>query len=491
MRLLTKILLLFLFSSFFSVSYVYADDVFILGDSTSGNTDNKWKNRLENDGHTVSNISSTLPSNVSSYEQIYDLRVRTSISTADANKFKTVLSNGGTVFITADWPGWAGTSTITSIQSFIRDVTGDNSITLSTSITVGCGGCNHSTTENRDILDSYSTSNDFTVVYSGAMTDIGDNGKWLAKSGSNANHIIMALWDGDALTSSYSDGKVIIIMDNDYAYSSTYYTSANRAMLDALINDVNEAAIDTRDNVTITSAQTTTLNAAINTTRSDNTNLIYIEQTGANPTIDIHQDGTGNFIVDTDWSGPAILNGDNQELDVDQLTSDNGLALGMAGNNIDVTVAQGTTGTNGGHKAVIDVDAASNVIGLTQYDGGTLSKHFAFIDVDGASNNIQVTQRDNGQKVLFLDVDIISGDIDILQKDTGTHYLELNLTGSASHDVDITQQGTGDHAARVTLGGGYATDFDLLQQGSTDQSYELNSTCSNALGCTVNVTQGN
>ena len=45
--------------------------------------------------------------------------------------------------------------------------------------------------------------------------------------------------------------------------------------------------------------------------------------------------------------------------------------------------------------------------------------------------------------------------------------------------------------ARVSLGGGYATDFDLLQQGSTDQSYELNSTCSNALGCTVNVTQGN
>ena len=40
-------------------STLYADDVFILGDSYSGNTDNKWKNRLENDGHTVSNIAST------------------------------------------------------------------------------------------------------------------------------------------------------------------------------------------------------------------------------------------------------------------------------------------------------------------------------------------------------------------------------------------------------------------------------------------------
>ena len=78
MKQLLTILLILLLSNI-----VYADDVFILGDSTSGNTDNKWKNRLENDGHTVSNISTTLPSDVSSYEQIYDLRVLTPISTAD------------------------------------------------------------------------------------------------------------------------------------------------------------------------------------------------------------------------------------------------------------------------------------------------------------------------------------------------------------------------------------------------------------------------
>ena len=52
MKQLLTILLILLLSSI-----AYTDDVFILGDSTSGNTDNKWKNRLENDGHTVSNIS--------------------------------------------------------------------------------------------------------------------------------------------------------------------------------------------------------------------------------------------------------------------------------------------------------------------------------------------------------------------------------------------------------------------------------------------------
>ena len=37
---------------------------------------------------------------------------------------------------------------------------------------------------------------------------------------------------------------------------------------------------------------------------------------------------------------------------------------------------------------------------------------------------------------------------------------------------------------------GYSTDFDLIQQGSTAQSYNLDNTCSNALGCTINTTQG-
>ena len=478
-------------------STLYADDVFILGDSYSGNTDNKWKNRLENDGHTVSNIASALPSDVSSYEQIYDLRVRTSISTADANKFKTVLSNGGTVFITADWPGWAGTSTITSIQSFIRDVTGDNTITLSTSIVVGCGGCSHSTTENRDILDSYSTSNDFTVVYSGAMTDVGDNGKWLIKSGSNSDHIIMALWDGDALTSSYANGKVVIVMDNDYAWSSTYYTSGNQAMLDALINEVNEAAINTRDVVTISSSQSTKKTAAMNASRESGCNVCII-QSGTNANIDIVQNGTDNFIVDKDWSGPALITGDNVIVNIKQgnvtttgSSDENGIGLFINGNNTNLTIAQGDAGNDQGeHKMIIDINGTSNVINLTQYDGGSLSKHFFEGDIDGGSNTIDVIQRDNGQKTLFLDVDNSSNDVDLLQRDTGTHYLDLSVAGSQGHDIDITQQGTGNHAASVTIGG-YATDFDLNQQGSTAQNYQLNNTCTNALGCTVNVTQGN
>ena len=479
MKFLATILLTLLLTSI--VKITYAEDVLIIHQGYN-NSHSKWKNRLEDAGHTVTSVnitSSSFPTDTTSYEQIYDVRYSYNLTSAQETAYKALLARGGTLYLQGDNPGCCN-SRNQNIIDFIEDELGGGTITYGGSGTYSSNSITQHNT-NESWLSSFSGT--VTFAAGGVLTAIG-NGTWFAKDGSGK--IVGAVWYGDDLSNSYT-GKVIVITDINFNSHSSYYTTTNRDWMNAMRTML---ASTYNSGVAITASQTTTKNAAINATRSSTDN-VYITQTGAGTTIDIFQDGTGNFIVDTDWSGPAVLNGDNQVLNVDQLTNNNGLGLGMVGDNINVTVAQGTSGTNGGHKAVIDIDAASNVVGLTQYDGGTLSQHFALIDVDGASNNIQVTQRDNGQKVLFMDVDIISGDIDILQKDTGTHYLELNLTGSAQHDVDITQQGSGDHAARVTLGGGYATDFDLLQQGSTDQSYELNSTCSNALGCTVNVTQGN
>ena len=479
MKRVILLLLTLLFSSIAITAY--AEDVLIIHQGYA-NSHSKWKNRLEDAGHTVTSVnitSSSFPTDTTSYEQIYDVRYSYNLTSAQETAYKALLARGGTLYLQGDNPGCCN-SRNQNIIDFIEDELGGGTITYGGSGTYSSNSITQHNT-NESWLSSFSGT--VTFAAGGVLTAIG-NGTWFAKDGSGK--IVGAVWYGDDLSNSYT-GKVIVITDINFNSHSSYYTTTNRDWMNAMRTML---ASTYNSGVAITASQTTTKNAAINATRSSTDN-VYITQTGAGTTIDIFQDGTGNFIVDTDWSGPAVLNGDNQVLNVDQLTNNNGLGLGMAGDNIQVTVAQGTSGTNGGHKAVIDIDAASNIIGLTQYDGGTLSQHFALIDVDGASNNIQVTQRDNGQKVLFMDVDVISADVDILQKDTGTHYLELNLTGSAAHDVDITQQGTGDHAARVTLGGGYATDFDLLQQGSTDQSYELNSTCSNALGCTVNVTQGN
>ena len=463
------------------ISPTFADDAVIVKSSSHYSS---WQSRLEADSHNVT-VGTSLPSNVSSYEMLIDFRYTTAISSSDETAMETVLTNDGTVVLIGENSNFATRNN--SIQALLRQWTGDNTITYHATQYIGYDGDDEQLSDTNVLSSLPGDWSYLNFAAGGVITDLGDDGEYIAKN--SDGQIGVAMWRGTALTANYQGGVVIVITDVNHA-SGSYYTADNTEFIDALIDDLLQQNATNRSasGVAITSSQTTTKNAAIAAT---STNLIYIEQTGTGTTIDIYQDGTGNFIVDTDWSGAAILNGDNQVLNVDQITNNNGLALGMVGNNINVTVAQGTSGTNGGHKAIIDIDAASNVVGLTQYDGGTLSQHFALIDVDGASNNIQVMQRDNGQKILFMDVDIISGDIDIMQKDTGSHYLELNLTGSASHDVDIMQQGTGDHAARVSLGGGYATDFNLNQQGSTDQSYELNSTCSDALGCSVSVTQGN
>jgi hypothetical protein len=477
MKFLTKILL-----TFTLISPTFADDAVIVKSSSHYSS---WQSRLEADSHNVT-VGTSLPSNVSSYEMLIDFRYTTAISSSDETAMETVLTNDGTVVLIGENSNFATRNN--SIQALLRQWTGDNTITYHATQYIGYDGDDEQLSDTNVLSSLPGDWSYLNFAAGGVITDLGDDGEYIAKN--SDGQIGVAMWRGTALTANYQGGVVIVITDVNHA-SGSYYTADNTEFIDSLINDLIQQNATNRSvssSVSITSAQTTIKNAAIAAT---NTNLVYIEQTGAGSIIDVFQDGEDNFIVDTDWSGPAVLNGSNQILDVDQLTSDNGIALGMVGNNIEVTVAQGTSGTNGGHKAIIDIDAASNVVGLSQYDGGTLSQHFALIDVDGASNNIQVMQRDNGQKILFMDVDIISGDIDIMQKDTGSHYLELNLTGSASHDVDIMQQGTGDHAARVSLGGGYATDFNLNQQGSTDQSYELNSTCSDALGCSVSVTQGN
>jgi len=320
------------------------------------------------------------------------------------------------------------------------------------------------------------------------MTAIG-NGTWFAKD--SDGDIVGAVWYGSDLSSSYS-GKVIVITDINFNSHSTYYTQKNKdwmnAMRTMLVSTYNTS-------VSITSAQSTAKTAALNATRQNGCN-VCIAQSGANPTIVIKQVGTGHFIGDKDWSGDASLTGDNLDLTIYQgnvtttgSSDENGLGLFINGDNTDLTVTQGnSTNDQGEHKMIVDIVGASNVINLTQYDGGSLTKHFLSLDLDGGSNTIDVTQRDNGQKTMFLDINNSNNDVDLLQKDTGTHYLDITLGGS-QHDVDITQQGAGNHAARVALAG-YSTDFDLTQQGGTAQSYELNNTCTNALGCTVNTTQG-
>ena len=489
MKRVILLLLILIFSSITTIAY--AEDVLIIHQGYA-NSHIKWKNRLEDAGHTVTSVQvgsngSSFPSNTTSYEQIYDLinlpyHLVQDYSGGPAieTAYKALLARGGTLYLQMENPGCC-VSRNTNIMDFIEDV-GGGSLSYSSSYSSNSITQHNS---NESWLSGFSGTVTFSLA--GILTGIG-NGTWFAKDG-NGN-IVGAVWYGSDLSNAYT-GKIIVITDINYNSHSTYYTNNNKnwmnAMRTMLASTYNTA-------VSISSSQTTKRTAAMNADRESGCNVCIV-QSGANPTINIQQDGNANFIVDEDWSGPATVTGDNLVLNIKQgnvtttgSSDENGIGLYINGNNTNLTISQGDHANDQGeHKIVLDINGASNVLNLTQYDGGTLSKHFFEGHIDGGSNNFTITQKDNGQKTMFLDVNGNSNEGTFIQEDTGTHYLDVTL--DADHEVDITQRGSGNHGARVDLDG-YSTDFDLIQQGSSAQYYNLDNTCSNALGCTINTTQG-
>ena len=489
MKRVILLLLILIFSSITTIAY--AEDVLIIHQGY-GNSHQKWENRLEDAGHTVTSVnmtSASFPSNTTSYEQIYDVRHGQSsthlLTSAIETAYKALLARGGTLYLQTENPGCCNARN-QNIVDFIEDDLGGGTITYNSSTSTGYSS-NSITQHNSN--ESWLSSFSGTVTFSagGILTAIG-NGTWFAKDGSG--NIVGAVWYGDDLSGSYT-GKVIVITDINFNSHSAYYTNNNKnwmnAMRTMLASTYNTA-------VSISSSQTTKRTAAMNADRESGCNICIV-QSGANPTINIQQDGNANFIVDEDWSGPATVTGDNLVLNIKQgnvtttgSSDENGIGLYINGDNTNLTINQGDHANDQGeHRIVLDINGNSNVLNLTQYDGGTLSKHFFEGHIDSASNNFTITQKDNGQKTMFLDVNGNSNTGTFIQEDTGTHYLDVTL--DASHEVNITQRGSGNHGARVDLDG-YSTDFDLIQQGSSAQYYNLDNTCSNALGCTINTTQG-
>ena len=486
MKQFILLLLIFLFGCLASTAA--AEDVLIIHQGY-GNTASKWKNRLEDVGHTVTSVnmsSSSFPSDTTSYEQIYDIRYQNAhaLTTSQKNAYQALLARGGTLFLNTENPYSGHQTRNTGIATFITSL-GAGTVTYSSSY--AGNGTQWNTTHS--YVDGMSGT--LRMPAAGTFSALG-NGDWLVKDADG--DVVAAVWYGEDLDNAYSDGIIFVFTDINYASHSTYYTNNNKAFMNALRTALASTFNQPTSAVTISAGQTTKKTAAINASIENGCNVCMV-QSGANPTINIQQDGEDNFIVDKDWSGPATVTGDNLVLNIKQgnvtttgSSDENGIGLFINGNSTNLTINQGDHANDQGeHKMIVDVVGNSNVMNLTQYDGGTLSKHFLDIDLDGGSNNFTVTQKDNGQKTMFLDVNGNSNQGTFIQEDTGTHYLDVTL--DADHEVNITQRGSGNHGARVNLDG-HSTDFDLIQQGNSAQYYNLDNTCSNALGCTISTTQG-
>ena len=390
--------------------------------------------------------SSSYSYTASNYEQVYDIRYGYNFSTADKDRFKTVLSNGGTIYLVGENGNFDARND--SIVTFLREVTGDNNIAHSGNSCCG-SGVKYSMNENRNILTSYSTNDDMTVVASGYFSNIGSN------------------------------GKVVVVLDINYASHSSYYTNGDQAWIDAMITNVITSTVNTRS-VTlsgITSSQQTEVNTAKN--KSQTNNAIYLTQSGDGIDLDIVQDGTDNLIIGSDLTNAGSIQGDNNEITLTQKNAGNVLGIDVNGNTNDVDIWQDTQ-----QNAVVDITGASNTLDLEQLHLSNSGEHFSKVTINGNSNNITIDQKETGNKILFLDVDG-SNNVQVDQKGTGNHFLDINLTDS--HTVDVTQDGTGSHNATIHLSGN-SSSVTLTQDSSTNQNYHLQQSCSSS-SCSATVTQ--
>ena len=445
------------------VSTALAEDVYI-HHQNYGNTHSKWKNRLEAAGHTVTS-STNATTNFSGIEQYYDLRYSSSSLPTDG--LKTILSNGGTVVLNGENTNFGTRNG--QIQTFIRDVTSDNSITYSTSLNIDYTGTNEQLSTTTILTSLPNNWSYLNFAFGGVISNLGTNGKCLAANGQGRCGV--ALFDGDALDSSYSGGKVIIITDINYASHSQYYTNDNKEFLNALISDITTSTVVTITTTQsgITSSQQTEVNTAKN--KSQTNNAIYLTQSGDGLDLDIVQDGTDNLITGSDLTNAGSISGTNNEITLTQKNAGNVLGIDVNGNTNDVDIWQDTE-----QNAVVNITGNSNTLDLEQLHLNNNGEHFSKVTVNGNSNNMTIDQKETGDKILFLDVDG-SNNVQVDQKGTGNHFLDINLTDS--HTVDVTQDGSGSHNATIHLSGNPSS-VTLTQDSSTNQNYHLQQSCSSS-----------
>ncbi|SVE58870.1 uncharacterized protein METZ01_LOCUS511724, partial [marine metagenome] len=199
----------------------WADQILII--EYGSYNDEFIRSAAEAAGHVVTTASS-LPSDVSSYDQIWDYgRFFAALSSSDMTKLKTVLENGGTVYLTGERSCCPNRNN--SIVSFIQDVGGGDDVAIATS----------DAGSSSNILQSdFRTPNNITDVQygsSGYFSNIG-NGTTITKTDYSPSQITAVMWND--LSAPYT-GKIIVVLDVDIWSSWGIGYADNEEYLENLI----------------------------------------------------------------------------------------------------------------------------------------------------------------------------------------------------------------------------------------------------------------
>jgi len=207
-------------------------------------------------------------------------------------------------------------------------------------------------------------------------------------------------------------------------------------------------------------------------------NSIYIDQSGDNATVNITQDGAGNVVrgiqgIGTGNTTPSTIYGDNNQITINQVGSNNTLSLGVkttTGNGMsNPTVIYGVTGNNA--TAVINSNnsgsgvSESNYISITQ-SGNTAN---ANINVLGAGNNFTAVTAGGANNSLVATINASATLTTISQTGGGGNSTTLNMTGDKG-TVDITTVGASNTTGITQSGGasnGHSVKLDYNGSGNT------------------------
>ena len=203
-----------------------ADNVLILGGE--GDSYVSVQTELENAGHTVTYDSGTvLPSDISGYQQIWDMRYNTAVSESDVAVYDTFLKNNGYLYFTGEHSGFATRNN--SISAFTNTL-GGGTITV-----------NGFAIDQQDAVDGFFSA-DTTVKYSASAIITIDEGGTARVLSTDANgDPTGVMWIGNAgdLGEAYN-GTVVVIADVNWtqSYNIDANDGQNRIFLQELINGI-------------------------------------------------------------------------------------------------------------------------------------------------------------------------------------------------------------------------------------------------------------
>jgi hypothetical protein len=289
---------------------------------------------------------------INSYDVVYDMKYNNSIGSNGKTRYQNFVQAGGVLVLVGENNGSYSNNNQT-IEAFIENKLG-GTVSINGN-TTGCSfnctnntNSNTITTTNTAVTDSDYGSNVAVYPYGAHFT--GD-GTWVAKDGDG--RILWMRWSGDQLPSGYTGAAYITFDINQFQ------SEFDKAKMANLISDTYESILTVTPTSGITSSQTTEFNTFRN--KSVNGNQIYITQTGDNNTLNIVQDGDDNLIIGTDLTSAAVINGDNNALDLDQIGNDNVLGLDIVGSSNNVAVTQ-----NQDQRAKLSITGSSNNVDLDQ-----------------------------------------------------------------------------------------------------------------------------